>query len=178
VERDVSVFSPEFSQQILQRVADGHKPEEVARQLGRTPATVRHCLSVIEESAPEASDRLSLSQRATAWGNELVASFVSPSESRYVAQITRELLRLHWVVTACHPGLLRREIYRKIVMAHTGSLLRRAEQSFATWPTERELTFADVVHYLAVSEYLTDDDRIATRINMGRLIAGRIPADL
>jgi transposase-like protein len=182
----VSAFSAEFSQQILQRVADGQKPEEVARQLGRTPATVRHCLSVIEESAPERwEERLSLSQRATAWGNELVASLVSSSESRYVARVTRELLRLHWVVSACHPGLLRREIYRKIVMAHTGcddyeagSVLRRAEQSFATWPTERELTFADVVHYLAVSEYLTDDDRIATRIDMGRLIAGRIPADL
>ena len=51
-------FSPEFSQQILQRVAEGQKPEEVARQLGRTPATVRHCLSVIEESAPEPSERL------------------------------------------------------------------------------------------------------------------------
>ena len=178
-------FSPEFGQQILQRVAEGQKPEEVARQLGRTPATVRHCLSVIEESAPERSERLPLSQRATAWGNELVASFVSPSESRYVAQIIRELLRLHWVVTACHPDLPRREVYRKIVMAHTGgdddeaaSVLRRAEQSFASWPTERELTFADVVHYLAVSEYLTNDDRIATRINMGRLIAGRVPADL
>ncbi len=185
MERNASPFSPEFSQQILQRVADGHKPEEVARQLGRTPATVRHCLSVLEDSAPETSQRRSLSQRATAWGNELVASFVSPSESRYVAQITRELLKLHWVVTACHPGLTRREIYRKIVMAHTGcddqaagSVLRRAEQSFATWPTERELTLADVVHYLAVSEYLMDDDRLATRIDMGRLIAGRIPADL
>jgi hypothetical protein len=146
---------------------------------------VRHCLAVIGESAPEPSDRLSLSQRATAWSNELVASFVSPSESRYVVQITRELLRLHWVVTACHPDLPRRDIYRKIVMAHTGcsddeaaSVLRHAEHSFATWPTERELTFADVAHYLAVSEYLTNDDRIATRINMGRLIAGRIPADL
>ncbi len=185
MEEDVSAFSPEFSQQILQRVADGHKPEDVARQLGRTPATVRHCLSVLEDAASEPSDRLPLSRRATAWGNELVASFVSPSESRYVTQITRELLKLHWVVTACHPGLLRREIYRKIVMAHTGcndqeagSLLRRAEQSFAIWPTERELTFADVVHYLAVSEYLADDDRIATRIDMGRLIAGRIPAAL
>ncbi len=87
-----------------------------------------------------------------------MASLVSPSESRYVAQFTRELLRLHWVVSACHPDLPRRDVYRKIVMAYTGgddyeadSLLRRAEQSFATWPTARELTFADVVHYLAVS---------------------------
>lgn len=185
MERNALSFSPDFGQQILQRVADGHRPEEVARQLGRTPATIRHCLSEIEERAPAPAERLSLAQRATAWRNELLASLQSRRESRYVAEVTRELLKLHWIVSASHPGLRRREIYRKVVMARTGAgedeanmLLRRAEQSFATWPRERELTFADVVHYLAVSEYLTSDERLATRIDMGRLIAGRIPPDL
>lgn len=185
MERNGASFSPDFGQQVLQRVADGQRPEQVARQLGRTPATIRHCLSVMGESAPTPSQRMSFAQRATAWRNELAASLVSPRESRYVAEIIRELLKLHWIVSASHPGLPRRDIYRKIVMARTGgdeeeanSLLRRAEQSFATWPKERELTFADVVHYLAVSEYLANDDRMATRINMGRIIAGRVPADL
>jgi hypothetical protein len=185
VEANGVSFSPEFGQQVLQRVADGQRPEEVARQLGRTPATISHCLSVMEESAPSPSQRLSLAQRATAWRNELAASLVSPRESRYVAAMIRELLKLHWVVSASHPGLPRRDIYRKVVMARTGadeseanSVLRRAEQSFASWPRERELTFADVVHYLAVSEYLTGDERFATRINMGQLIAGRIPSEL
>ena len=48
-------------------------------------------------------------------------------------------------------------------MARTGSdlneaeaVLSWAEQSFASWPTERALTFSDVVHYMAVSEYLVD----------------------
>jgi hypothetical protein len=70
-------------------------------------------------------------------------------------------------------------------MAYTGvdedeadMVLRRAEQSFATWPNERELTFADVVHYVAVSQYLTGDERISTRIDMGRLVAGRVPPHL
>ena len=185
MERSALSFSHEFGQQILQRVADGQRPEEVARQLGRTPATIRHCLSRIEDRAPAPSERMSLPQRATAWRNELIASFLSPRESRYVAEITRELLKLHWIVSASHPDLPRRDIYRRVVMARTGAgwdeanmLLRRAEQSFASWPRERELTFADVVHYLAVSEYLSSDDRIATRIDMGRLIAGRVPADL
>jgi len=127
----------------------------------------------------------SLAQRAIVWRNELAASLVSPRESRHVAAITRELLKLHRIVSAGDPGLARRDIYRKVVMARTGadpdeadSLLRRAEQSFATWPKTRELTFADVVHYLAVWEYLKKDDRIGTRINMGLLIAGRVPADL
>ena len=186
MESNALSFSPEFSQQVLQRIADGQRPEEVARQLGRTPATIGHCLSVMKESAPpQPAQRMSLAQRASTWRNELAASLVSPRESRYVAAIIRELLKLHWIVSASHPGLSRRAIYQKVVMARTGadedeanSILRRAEQSFASWPRERDLTFADVVHYLAVSEYLTDDGRLATRINMGRLIAGRVPADL
>ena len=185
MERSALSFSPEFSQQILQRVADGHRPEEVARQLGRTPATIRHCLSEIGEDSPALSGRMSLSQRATAWRNALFASLVSRRESRYVTEITRELLKLHWIVCTTHPKLPRREIYRRVVMARTGcgveeanGVLRRAEQSFARWPIERELTFADVVHYMAVSEYLESHDRIATRIDMGRLIADRIPMDL
>ena len=186
MERNTLSFSPEFGQQILHRIADGQRPDEVARQLGRTPATIGHCLSVMEEGAPASpAQRMSFAQRATAWRNELAASLVSPRESRYVAAIIRELLKLHWIVSASHPSLPRRAIYQKVVMARTGadndeanSILRRAEQSFASWPRERELTFADVVHYMAVSEYLTDDERLATRIDMGRLIAGRVPADL
>jgi hypothetical protein len=178
-------MSPEFGQEILQRVGDGQKPEDVARQMGRTPATIRHCLTVIGENAPKEAKRLPLLKRAAAFRNEVAASFVSRRECRYVAETIREMLKLHWIVTASHAGLPRRIIYRKVVMARTGCdeydadmLLRRAEQSFATWPTERDLTFADVVHYLAVSEYLSIDDQLGTRINMGRLVAGRIPADL
>jgi hypothetical protein len=178
-------FSAEFGQQILQRIAEGQRPEDVARQLGRTPETIQGCLSEIGQRAAPPSQRLSLFQRAMAFRNELVASLVSRSESRYAAETARELLKLHWIVSATHPGLPRRDIYRKVVMIRTGAdeyeangLLRRATESFAIWPTERELTFADVVHYLAVSEYLTSDDRIGTRIDMGRLVAGRIPPDL
>lgn len=183
--RSAMSFSSEFSQQILTRVADGHTPEKVARQLGRTPATIRHCLSELAETAPQPLQNLPLRQRAAAFRNELLASFVSRRESRYVMQMTRELLQLYRIVAAAHPGLARRDTYRKVVMARTGcddyeadAVLRRAEQSFANWPSVRDLTFADVVHYLAVSEYLTDEDRIATRIDMGRLVAGRIPRDL
>jgi len=178
-------FSAEFGQQILQRVVDGQRPEDVARQLGRTPETIRHCLSEIGQKAAPPSQRLSLFQRVMVFRNELVASLVSRRECRYAAETARELLKLHWIVSASRPGLPPRDIYRKVVMIRTGvdedgadSLLRRATESFASWPTERDLTFADVVHYLAVSEYLTTDERIGTRIDMGRLVAGRIPPDL
>lgn len=117
------------------------------------------------------------------FGRELVASLlVSWREAQYAAQVSRDMLKLYQIVSASHPGLPRRAIYKRVVMARTGSdlneaeaVLSWAEQSFATWPTERALT---VVHYMAVSEYLVVNDRMATRINMGRLVAGRIPKDL
>ena len=179
-------FSAEFGQQILRRVGDGQSAEHVAKQLGRTPQTIQECLSRLGPTAASTSQPVPLTQRLMAFRNELVASLVSLREARYAAETARELLKLHWIVRANHPGLPRRDVYLKVVMARMGCdedearvVLRRSEQSFATWPTERELTFADVVHYLAVSEYLgSDEERVGTRIDMGRLIAGRVPPDL
>src|SRR4029077_14809495 len=62
VTRNSLSFSAEFGQQILQRVVDGQRPEDVARQLGRTPETIRHCLSEIGQKAAPPSQRLSLLQ--------------------------------------------------------------------------------------------------------------------
>jgi hypothetical protein len=178
-------FSAELGQQVLKRIGDGHSPDSVARQLGRTPETIRDCLSVIQRTAPQPLRQLSLLQRATAWRNELLASFLSPRETRYAGQAARDLLKLYWIVVASQPQLSRRQIYRRVVMARTGGdedeaekILMQAEQSFATWPAERALTFGDVVHYVAVSEYLALGERIGTRIDMGKLITGRIPPDL
>jgi hypothetical protein len=176
---------PELGQQILQRVAEGQSADGVALRLGHTPETIRTCLSDLGAQLAPPSQRPSLLRRALAFRNELVASFLSRRESRHAAQATRQLLTLHWIVAGQHPHLPRRDIYRRVVMAYTGvdedeadMVLRRAEQSFATWPNERELTFADVVHYVAVSQYLTGDERISTRIDMGRLVAGRVPPHL
>ena len=183
--RNAGSYPPDLGQQVMQRVAEGQSAEGMAQQLGRTPETIRQCLSELRLRSTSPSRRVSLFQRAMAFRNELVASLVSPRERRHAAETTRQMLTLHWIVSASHPDLSRREVYRRVVMARMGldedeadSVLRRAEQSFASWPTERELTFADVVHYLAVSEYLTDDERVSTRIDMGKLVAGRVPPDL
>ena len=183
--RNAGSYPSELWQQVMQRVAEGQSAEGVARQLGRTPETIRHCLSELGPRSAPPSQRVSLFQRAMAFRNELVASLVSPRERRHAAETTRQMLTLHWIVSAGRPDLSRREVYRRVVMARTGlgedeadNVLRCAEQSFASWPTVRELTFADVVHYLAVSEYLMDDERVSTRIDMGRLVAGRVPPNL
>jgi hypothetical protein len=150
-------------------------------------AMLRQAISTAAGQKPAAPLRQpALHERAMGFGRELVASLlVSWREAQYAAQVSRDMLKLYQIVSASHPGLPRRAIYKRVVMVRTGSdlneaeaVLSWAEQSFASWPTERALTFSDVVHYMAVSEYLVVDDRMATRINMGRLVAGRIPKDL
>jgi YHS domain-containing protein len=82
-------------------------------------------------------------------------------EGRHAEQASRELLALYRAISAEYPELADREIYQRVVMARTGCdakaaerILDCAEESFAEWPTKRELTLCDVVHYLAVNEFL------------------------
>ena len=134
-------------------------------------AILRQAISTAAGRKPAALLRQpALHERAMAFGRELVASLlVSWREAQYAAQVSRDMLKLYQIVSASHPRLPRRVIYKRVVMARTGSDLNKAEavlswaeQSFASWPTERALTFSDVVHYMAVSEYLAVDDRMAT----------------
>jgi hypothetical protein len=181
-------FSTEVGHQMLDRVQAGESAEHMATQLGRTPDTIRTWLTIATAAGQKPAAPLqqpALRERAMAFGSELFASLFSWREAQYAAQVSREMLKLYQIVSASHPGLPRRAIYKKVVIARTGAdqdaaeaVLVRAEQSFASWPTDRALTFSDVVHYMAVTEYLAIDDRMATRIDMGRLVAGRIPENL
>jgi hypothetical protein len=97
------------------------------------------------------------------------------------------MLQLYETVTAARPGLRKEELYRQIVMtrlrvtlAAADDILDRATESFVTWPVERALTFRDVVHYIAVSDYLATNDAAAewTRENLGRVVASLVPDSL
>jgi hypothetical protein len=110
--------------------------------------------------------------------------FVGWRERHHAARTSRQLLKLHREVAANHPHLGGQELYRMIVMAHMGgtvqaadAVLARAAESFATWPVERALRFRDVVHYLAVSDYLGIDAELAewTRENLGHVVAEFVP---
>lgn len=124
-------------------------------------------------------------KRAVAAARDRVIAYFGWCERRYASQASRDLLEIHRIVSAGHPGIPRRELYTTIVMVRIGTgreeaeaILERAEESFATWPANRPLTFRDVVHYLAVTEYLRLKGEVATRTDMGQLIAERIAHDL
>ena len=69
------------------------------------------------------------------------------------------MLALHRKLSTSYPELKGPSLYRRVVAARIGddlaaeAVLQHAQQSFAIWPVERALTFRDVVHYLAVSEF-------------------------
>jgi hypothetical protein len=126
-----------------------------------------------------------LNARLSLLSYEIIAATISLPQTLYALRTGRECLRLYRGVALAHPQMPARERYRQVVMARGGlpedeaeAALCKAEQSFATWPRPRPLKLADVAHYLAVSEYLARRPGYGTKVNMGLLIAGRVPADL
>jgi YHS domain-containing protein len=117
---------------------------------------------------------------------EFLTLFFPWRERRFARRVSRELLKLYWIVSASHPDLKGRDLYRKIVIARTradpeaaDTLIDQAEESFATWPARRTLMFCDVVHFLAVSEFLASHgNSLWIHANMGREIAAQIPHNL
>ncbi len=104
-------------------------------------------------------------------------------ERRFASRVCREMLRLHAETVSRHPGLLGLPLYRCIVAArHGGSnlladaILERAGQSFADWPTSRPLNFRDVVHYVAVLEFVAANRSAhCIHADLKRLVSKSIP---
>jgi len=122
---------------------------------------------------------------AKSWRNFLAGLFPW-RERRFAKRVSRELLNLYRTESARHRGLRGRDLYRKIVIARTradpgsaDALLDQAEESYAAWPTRRALMFRDVVHFLAVSEFLTSHrDTPWIQSNMKRAVESQIPNNL
>jgi hypothetical protein len=78
---------------------------------------------------------------------------------RHLIVTCKELLTLYVKISAEHPKLCERQLKKLLVMARNNcneknayDVLKIAEESFASWPVERELTLYDVIHYLTVTE--------------------------
>ena len=86
-------------------------------------------------------------------------------ESRRVKRICQKLLLLLHEVSADHPELIGRELYRRLIIVcnkcdstAADETLKNAEESFASWPVPRPLTLCDVVHYLTVCELVGEPE--------------------
>jgi len=109
------------------------------------------------------------------------------AEKRFARTLAKEQLGLYRKVLGENPDLPKLEIYSRILMLRPGydaerarNLLRDAEGDVSWWPRDRDLAFRDVVHHLAVSEYLERDPSrtSGTHVNFKAIIHKLIPADL
>lgn len=112
--------------------------------------------------------------------------FWAVEEGRYARRESRNVLAMYRMVRAQHPELTGIALYEKVVSSLPGvsaeaaqTLVRAAEQTFAEWPEERELTFRDVVHYLCFERFSRDhDNRNWTRTSLRGAVESVIPEDL
>jgi hypothetical protein len=113
--------------------------------------------------------------------------FAGPAERRYAKEASEQLLDLVRREQREHPELKGRALYEAVTARRLGlnppvsatEIVRRAEESFADWPVERELRFRDVVHYLIFDEYMhAGKARAGTKTNMGAVVARIIPEEI
>lgn len=107
-------------------------------------------------------------------------------ERRFAAECAHTLMKIHHDLSTRYPELQGEVLYRRVVAAHLGgdhvavdAVLRFAQQSFAIWPTERELNFRDVVHYLAVSQFMAEHGHARwVYADMKRIVHAIVPGNL
>ena len=112
--------------------------------------------------------------------------FVAHIERRYVKGASQQLLKLFRHEQRERPELKGRALYEAVIARRLGSnpslsaaeIVRRAEESFADWPTDRKLRFRDVVHYQIFDEYMRQSQVLGTRTKFGQAVAQIIPAEL
>jgi len=106
-------------------------------------------------------------------------------ERNQVRRTCIDTLKLYREVAAEMPQADCHERYERVIAPRTGAdvevaaILRRAKESFASWPHDRPLRFRHVAQYLAVTERLNaDPDAGGVRTRVEDLVARFIPADL
>lgn len=107
-------------------------------------------------------------------------------ERRFASECAHTLMKIHQDLSTRYPELQGEVLYRRVVATHLGgdhsavaAVLRFAHQSFAIWPTERALNFRDVVHYLAVSQFMAEHGQARwVYADMKRIVNAIVPANL
>jgi hypothetical protein len=103
-------------------------------------------------------------------------------EQRFARRVAREIVRLRDAIATANPALQGRSLLRLVVVMRcrvdppaAEKLLLEAEESFAIWPTPRELTFGDVVHLIAFKEFHAEFGKTRwINANMGQIVAAEL----
>ncbi len=166
-------------------------PIAATRGPGRTlatldPWTLPLDLPALAPPPASAPPRALPARGAPGTGGSVFAFLVPLQQRRFARRVSRELLALYHAQRARGGALPARDLYREIVSVRmrvdvvgAEALLDRAEESFASWPTPRALTFNDVVHLIVILEFrATYGGTPWIRANLAQVVTGEIPHHL
>ena len=96
-------------------------------------------------------------------------NFIAAMRERHkIRRLCVESLELYRQVEIEMPQASNTARYARVIELRSGAdagtvlkFMRRAEESFASWPVERPLNFRDIVQYLAVTDGLHTDIAVA-----------------
>jgi len=86
-------------------------------------------------------------------------------ERKRIRQICVDTLEHYRQIKAEIPQASNEELYARVIEKRSGgadrcavlAIMRRAKESFATWPVERSLTLRDIVRYIVATDCLRND---------------------
>ena len=113
--------------------------------------------------------------------------FGAHAERRYAKKAAEELLELFRREQREHPELTGQALYEAMIARRLApnptissvEIVKRAEESFADWPVQRDLTLRHVIHYQIFDEYMRQGEvHQGTRTNIGDTVARIVPEDL
>jgi len=107
-------------------------------------------------------------------------------ERNHIRRTCAESMRVYRRFKSEMPDAAPKEFYARMIEKRTGAgaagvseIMRRIEESFTTWPVEREITLRDVVSFFAVTDCLNADPTAAgVRSRVRDVVANAIPPDL
>ncbi len=107
------------------------------------------------------------------------------AQRRYARRACDEILVIYHEERRNHPELSGKLLYARIAARRSGGsdetglrIVRQAEESFADWRYEREVTLRDVAAYLIIDAYLKAKPGRHSTAYMRSMVARLIPADL
>lgn len=112
--------------------------------------------------------------------------YVARRDRAYAESQCRSLLAIYEHFRREHPELGSDPLYARVVEYSIGcdstvarSIVLEADRSFAQWPTERDVTFRDVVVFLLLNQLLPADSKtLGVQANVTAIVAKAIPLRL
>jgi hypothetical protein len=116
--------------------------------------------------------------------------FAAMRERKQIRRICEESLELYRQIEIEMPQASNQDRYARLVERRSGAdadavvrFMRRAEESFATWPIERPLSLRDIVQFMVVTDGFKTDiavDGVQSRaVDLAvDIVPQMIPADL